>query len=106
MRKKVTKKKKAPRKREVKVKGNEIIVKGVGLIRMFKVGNEVCPASQTEIDDISEKLAKCYENPGTNLITHHAVDSCVIGLEEVQTLMQLYSMEIITAEELREKLGF
>ena len=47
---------------EIKIEGDEISVKGSGLIRMFKIGDASRPAGPADIKDFAEKLEKCY-NP-------------------------------------------
>lgn len=90
---------------KISVEGDEIRVKGSGLIRMFKIGDRERPAGPADIKDFAEKLEKCYREPGTKLICHHAVHTEVIGEPEAQFLMMLHDKGIITGEELKKKLN-
>lgn len=90
---------------KIEIEGDEISVKGSGLIRMFKIGDASRPAGPADIKDFAEKLEKCYNEPGTKLICHHAVQTEVIGETEAQFLMMLHDKKIITGEELKKKLG-
>jgi hypothetical protein len=85
--------------------GKQVMVKGGGIVRIFKIGDVHRPAKQEDIDDFAKKLQTCYDNPGTPLVCHHAVQTEVVGQEESQFLMMLHDKGIINGKELKKKIG-
>ena len=85
-------------------KGNEIKVVGMGMVRMFRIGNEARPAGPADIRDFKKDLKECYRNPGTNLVCHHAVQVQVIGCEEANMALQLFDRGLLTKAEIKRKL--
>ena len=94
---KKTKRAKAP------VSRGEIYVKGNGFIRLWKIGSENRPATQSDIDAFQNKLKKCYEK-GSHLVSHHAVQTELVGVEESQILMGLCDRSVISKEEMKERM--